>query len=120
MCPQLSPVEHELRVKWSHAASSLVSLAQWPIFGITSVIKLVLPFSLQAPSLTEKVTKEMVWDPMVGFRIPYGAYDSYNMLACHAKVNSQVFKSEYLPSRLSESVAFLVTWLLIVFNFLIV
>lgn len=44
MCPQLSPVEHELRVKWSHAASSLVSLAQWPIFGITSVIKLVTFF----------------------------------------------------------------------------
>lgn len=57
---------------------------------------------------------------MVGFRIPYGAYDSYNMLACHTEVNGQVFKSEYLPSRLSESVVFLVTWLLIVFNCLIV
>ncbi|XP_035768665.1 vascular endothelial growth factor receptor kdr-like [Neolamprologus brichardi] len=55
-----------------------------------------------APSLTEKITKEMVWDPMVGFRIPYGANDSYNILTCHAKVNSQVFKSEYLPSRLTD------------------
>lgn len=70
---------------------------------------LVLPFSLQVPSLTEKVTKEMVWDPMVGFTIPYGAYDSYNMLTCHAKVNGQVFKSEYFIKRLSESVVFLVT-----------
>lgn len=51
----------------------------------------------------------MVWDPMVGFRIPYGANDSYNILTCHAKVNGQVFKSEYLPIRLSESVVFLVT-----------
>lgn len=41
MCPQLSPVAHELRVKWSHAASSSVSLAQWPIVGITSVIKCI-------------------------------------------------------------------------------
>lgn len=51
----------------------------------------------------------MVWDPMVGFRIPYGSNDSYNILTCHAKVNGQVFKSEYLPIRLSESVVFLVT-----------
>lgn len=70
---------------------------------------LVLPFSLQAPRLAEKVTKEMEWDPMVGFRIPYGASDSYNILTCHAKVNGQVFKSEYFITRLSESVVFLVT-----------
>ncbi|XP_005467522.1 vascular endothelial growth factor receptor kdr-like [Oreochromis niloticus] len=55
-----------------------------------------------APRLAEKVTKEMEWDPMVGFRIPYGASDSYNILTCHAKVNGQVFKSEYFITRLTD------------------
>lgn len=49
----------------------------------------------------------MVWDPKVGFKIPYGPYTVYRMLTCKTMVNGREFKSVYIPSRKSESVVFL-------------
>lgn len=59
--------------------------------------------SLQFPPASEKVPKEMSWDPKVGFTIPYGPSTMYNMLICHATVNGREFKSMYIPMRQSES-----------------
>lgn len=61
---------------------------------------------LQVPPLSEK-TKKMVWDPKVGFKIPYGPYTAYNILTCNTMVNGRMFKSMYIPKRQSESVVFL-------------
>lgn len=49
----------------------------------------------------------MVWDPMVGFKIPYDPEDSFFFLTCHTLVNGHEFNSMYIPTRYSESVVFL-------------
>ncbi|XP_068596311.1 vascular endothelial growth factor receptor kdr-like [Brachionichthys hirsutus] len=55
-----------------------------------------------APSLSEKVLKEMVWDPKVGFTIPYGPYDMYYMFTCNTVVSGINFESPpYRPKRLT-------------------
>ncbi|XP_059202072.1 vascular endothelial growth factor receptor kdr-like [Centropristis striata] len=51
--------------------------------------------------LTDKVIKEMVWDPEVGFRIPYNPSTEYSMLTCHTVVNGITFNSVYIPRRLT-------------------
>ncbi|XP_070692696.1 vascular endothelial growth factor receptor kdr-like isoform X2 [Pempheris klunzingeri] len=55
-----------------------------------------------SPSLSEKIVKEMVWDPKVGFKIPYGPYTVYDMLTCNTMVNGRVLKSKYIPVRKSH------------------
>nr|XP_046261533.1 vascular endothelial growth factor receptor kdr-like [Scatophagus argus] len=55
-----------------------------------------------APPLSEEVVKEMVWDPKVGFKIPYGPYTLYNMLTCITVVNGHEYKSVYIPKRLAN------------------
>lgn len=49
--------------------------------------------------LPEKVIKEMVWDPKVGFKIPYDPNTEYSMLTCKTIVNGHEFKSMYIPIR---------------------
>ncbi|XP_029297446.1 vascular endothelial growth factor receptor kdr-like [Cottoperca gobio] len=51
--------------------------------------------------LSEKVVNEMVWDPKVGFKIPYDPATELSMLFCKAKVNGHEFQSSYFPMRLS-------------------
>ncbi|XP_044061818.1 vascular endothelial growth factor receptor kdr-like [Siniperca chuatsi] len=51
------------------------------------------------PSLSEKIAKEMVWDPKVGFKIPYGPYTAYSIFTCNTMVNGHEFKSMYIPTR---------------------
>ncbi|XP_018515715.1 vascular endothelial growth factor receptor kdr-like [Lates calcarifer] len=51
------------------------------------------------PPLSEEVVKNMVWDPKVGFKIPYGPYTMYNTLTCNTVVNGREFKSLYIPHR---------------------
>nr|XP_057909086.1 vascular endothelial growth factor receptor kdr-like [Doryrhamphus excisus]XP_057909093.1 vascular endothelial growth factor receptor kdr-like [Doryrhamphus excisus] len=53
------------------------------------------------PHLSEKVAKEIQWDPKVGFRIPYGPSAAYLMLTCTAVVNGREFSSAYMPRRQS-------------------
>lgn len=62
--------------------------------------------SLQVPPLSEKIVKEMVWDPKVGFKIPYGPYTVYNMLTCNTVISGQNIMSVYIPNRQSESFVF--------------
>ncbi|XP_068445331.1 vascular endothelial growth factor receptor kdr-like isoform X2 [Clinocottus analis] len=49
----------------------------------------------------EQVIKEMVWDPKVGFKIPYDPDTEYSTLTCKTMVNGQEFKSMYIPMRIS-------------------
>uniref|UniRef100_A0A8C9YTP2 receptor protein-tyrosine kinase n=1 Tax=Sander lucioperca TaxID=283035 RepID=A0A8C9YTP2_SANLU len=51
----------------------------------------------------------MVWDPMVGFKIPYDPATDFPMLTCTTVVNGSEFHSNYIPKRMSESVVFLIT-----------
>ncbi|XP_038554737.1 vascular endothelial growth factor receptor kdr-like [Micropterus salmoides] len=48
------------------------------------------------PPLSEN---EKVWDPKVGFRIPYAPQTSYYVLTCNTTVNGHEFKSVYIPRR---------------------
>lgn len=70
--------------------------------------KTPLFYSLQLPPLSGKIVNETVWDPKVGFRIPYGPYTTSLMLTCTAVVNSQRLTSVYIPKRQSESFVFFV------------
>ncbi|XP_074530172.1 vascular endothelial growth factor receptor kdr-like isoform X2 [Halichoeres trimaculatus] len=54
------------------------------------------------PPLPEKVVREMVWDPEVGFRIPYGPATNYYFLTCKTRVNGREYESTYIPSRLTN------------------
>ncbi|XP_028271700.1 vascular endothelial growth factor receptor kdr-like [Parambassis ranga] len=51
------------------------------------------------PHLSETVIKQMLWDPKVGFKIPYAPYTMYSMLTCNTLVNGRNFKSVYIPQR---------------------
>ncbi|XP_008302028.1 vascular endothelial growth factor receptor kdr-like isoform X2 [Stegastes partitus] len=51
------------------------------------------------PHLSKAIIKGMVWDPKVGFTIPYGPYTVYTMLMCNTVVNGIEFKSVYIPQR---------------------
>ncbi|XP_068571109.1 vascular endothelial growth factor receptor kdr-like [Cebidichthys violaceus] len=53
-------------------------------------------------SLSEKVIKKMVWDPKVGFKIPYEANIEYSTLTCKTTVNGREFKSIYIPKRMTN------------------
>ncbi|XP_035505934.2 vascular endothelial growth factor receptor kdr-like [Scophthalmus maximus] len=53
------------------------------------------------PALSEKIVTEMVWDPKVGFKIPYGSYTIHTMLTCKTVVNGREFKAMYIPKRLT-------------------
>lgn len=65
-----------------------------------------LPFSLQDPHLSEEVKKKIVWDPKVGFTIPYGPYTMHKLLTCHTTVNGRLIESSYFVKRYSEFVVF--------------
>ncbi|XP_028315257.1 vascular endothelial growth factor receptor kdr-like isoform X3 [Gouania willdenowi] len=51
------------------------------------------------PNLSEEVLNKTVWDPLVGFKLPYGPYTSYSMLTCNTIVNGVEFTSIYIPQR---------------------
>ncbi|XP_070769236.1 vascular endothelial growth factor receptor kdr-like [Enoplosus armatus] len=53
------------------------------------------------PPLSEKIVKEMVWDPKVGFKIPYGPYTVYSIITCNTMVNGREIQSMYIPTRLT-------------------
>ncbi|KAK2848976.1 hypothetical protein Q5P01_008810 [Channa striata] len=50
---------------------------------------------------SEASVKEAVWDPEVGFKIPYGPETVYSLLTCSTTVDGQRFESVYIPKRLS-------------------
>ncbi|XP_060904331.1 vascular endothelial growth factor receptor kdr-like [Labrus mixtus] len=54
------------------------------------------------PPLQERIVKEMVWDPEVGFKIPYGPFDMIaNILTCKTMVKGHEHTSMYIPKRLT-------------------
>ncbi|XP_020491449.2 vascular endothelial growth factor receptor kdr-like [Labrus bergylta] len=53
------------------------------------------------PLLQERMVKEMVWDPEVGFKIPYGPFDMINILTCKTMVKGRKHESTYMPKRLT-------------------
>ncbi|XP_042348714.1 vascular endothelial growth factor receptor kdr-like isoform X2 [Plectropomus leopardus] len=53
-------------------------------------------------TLSEKVKKEMLWDPKVGFKIPYESNSEYSFLTCSTRVNGRTFTSMYIPRRLTS------------------
>ncbi|XP_026213474.1 vascular endothelial growth factor receptor kdr-like isoform X2 [Anabas testudineus] len=52
-----------------------------------------------SPPLPEDIQQKLVWDPKVGFKMPYGPYTAYNTLICTAVVNGEKFQSLYMPYR---------------------
>ncbi|XP_051810886.1 vascular endothelial growth factor receptor kdr-like isoform X2 [Acanthochromis polyacanthus] len=52
-----------------------------------------------APELSEEIINGKVWDPKVGFKIPYGPYTAYSLLTCKTVVNGRKFESVYVPQR---------------------
>ncbi|XP_047440846.1 vascular endothelial growth factor receptor kdr-like [Mugil cephalus] len=53
------------------------------------------------PHLSEEVLKEKVWDPEVGYRIPYGPAVFYRLFTCSTAVNGREFRLSYIPQRQS-------------------
>ncbi|XP_019935437.2 vascular endothelial growth factor receptor kdr-like isoform X1 [Paralichthys olivaceus] len=53
------------------------------------------------PLLSEDIVKKKVWDPKVGFKIPYGPLTTYDFLTCYTVVNGSEFQSPYYPKRLT-------------------
>lgn len=86
-----------------HSSSPLV------LFTFRNETSLIIPCRTSSPdavvsldvssSSTEEVKKKMKWDPKVGFKIPYGPYNQYNLLTCKTEVNGREFKSMYLLQR---------------------
>lgn len=74
---------------------------------------------MQSSSSTEEVKKKMKWDPKVGFKIPYGPYNQYNLLTCKTEVNGREFKSMYLLQRRSKSATQCRAFLIIMYKVLI-
>ncbi|XP_030594896.1 vascular endothelial growth factor receptor kdr-like [Archocentrus centrarchus] len=52
-----------------------------------------------SPDFSKEVEKEIVWDPKVGFRIPYSPYTTYDLLTCQTTVKGRLVKSMYIPKR---------------------
>lgn len=73
----------------------------------TDITSLLYSVSLQHPPVSSKIADGMVWDPKVGFTIPYGPYTAFNMISCITVVKGRKVKSMYFPKRQSESVVFL-------------
>ncbi|XP_034739534.1 vascular endothelial growth factor receptor kdr-like isoform X1 [Etheostoma cragini] len=81
------------------------------LFIYSHETRLVVPCRTSSPDavvkltglrpLPGKVKKEMVWDPMVGFKIPYDPATEFTMLTCTTKVNGREFHSTYIPRRLT-------------------
>ncbi|XP_010784459.1 vascular endothelial growth factor receptor kdr-like [Notothenia coriiceps] len=57
----------------------------------------------QLVALPEKVVKEQIWDPKVGFKIPYDPYREISMVFCKTKVNGRDFESKYFPMRITHA-----------------
>ncbi|XP_034545959.1 vascular endothelial growth factor receptor kdr-like isoform X2 [Notolabrus celidotus] len=55
------------------------------------------------PPILERNVKEVVWDPEVGFKIPYGSSIGYHLLTCNTRVNGQEHNSVYFPKRLTRT-----------------
>ncbi|KAM9849678.1 vascular endothelial growth factor receptor kdr-like [Aulostomus maculatus] len=51
------------------------------------------------PAFSEKVLKEIEWNPKVGFKIPYGPTTMYYLFHCTTVVNGSEFSSLYIPNR---------------------
>ncbi|XP_031159144.1 vascular endothelial growth factor receptor kdr-like isoform X1 [Sander lucioperca] len=81
------------------------------LFSYNHETSLVVPCRTSSPDtvvkltglrpLSEKVIKEMVWDPMVGFKIPYDPATDFPMLTCTTVVNGSEFHSNYIPKRMT-------------------
>ncbi|XP_041653989.1 vascular endothelial growth factor receptor kdr-like [Cheilinus undulatus] len=54
------------------------------------------------PNLSEKMVREMEWNPEVGFKIPYEPDSHFYMLSCKTMVNGRELKSMYIPHRLTD------------------
>ncbi|XP_012717253.3 vascular endothelial growth factor receptor kdr-like isoform X1 [Fundulus heteroclitus] len=57
---------------------------------------------IEQPKLSKNTDKEKVWDPKVGFTIPYGPSMMYSWLTCRTVVNGREFLSSYIPHRPPE------------------
>uniref|UniRef100_A0A0S7F435 Platelet-derived growth factor receptor-like protein n=1 Tax=Poeciliopsis prolifica TaxID=188132 RepID=A0A0S7F435_9TELE len=53
------------------------------------------------PPLSRETDKEKVWDPKVGFKIPY---TYYTLLTCSTEVGGIQFQSSYIPHRFSKDI----------------
>ncbi|XP_027864871.1 vascular endothelial growth factor receptor kdr-like isoform X1 [Xiphophorus couchianus] len=53
------------------------------------------------PNLSRETDKEKVWDPKVGFKIPYAYYE---LLTCSTEVGGIHFHSSYIPRKFSTDV----------------
>lgn len=52
------------------------------------------------PALKKEIEQGVKWDPTVGFKIPYGPYDSYSLLHCITHTASgQRVENTYIPIR---------------------
>uniref|UniRef100_A0AAY4E811 receptor protein-tyrosine kinase n=1 Tax=Denticeps clupeoides TaxID=299321 RepID=A0AAY4E811_9TELE len=52
---------------------------------------------------TWDVEKDKLWDPKVGFLLPYGPFHYYYYLACVTTINGKKYTSSYIPKRTSKS-----------------
>ncbi|XP_061581509.1 vascular endothelial growth factor receptor kdr-like isoform X2 [Cololabis saira] len=50
-------------------------------------------------NLQKQIIKDLLWDPKVGFTIPYGPYTMYTMFICRTVIDGRSFDSLYLPQR---------------------
>ncbi|KAM6999689.1 vascular endothelial growth factor receptor kdr-like [Tautogolabrus adspersus] len=51
------------------------------------------------PPLQERIVEEIVWDPEVGFKIPYGPSTMFSLLTCNTMVKGRKLESMYIPMR---------------------
>ncbi|KAJ8255109.1 hypothetical protein GJAV_G00201010 [Gymnothorax javanicus] len=54
------------------------------------------------PRMADNIRKAAVWDPRVGFKIPYIRHTHYNFLSCVAIVNEHRISSLYIPVKRSS------------------
>uniref|UniRef100_A0AAY4E743 receptor protein-tyrosine kinase n=1 Tax=Denticeps clupeoides TaxID=299321 RepID=A0AAY4E743_9TELE len=50
----------------------------------------------------EDVEKDKLWDPKVGFLLPYGPFHYYYYLACVTTINGKKYTSSYIPKRTTD------------------
>lgn len=54
------------------------------------------------PPFSSEIADGMVWDPKVGFTIPYGPYATFDMISCISVVKGHKVESMYIPIRLTR------------------
>ncbi|KAI4885350.1 hypothetical protein NFI96_014323, partial [Prochilodus magdalenae] len=52
-----------------------------------------------SPQMSHTTKNNVLWDPKVGFVIPIGRYESYNLIICEASVHGTKYESSFIPLR---------------------